>query len=251
MTRHLAALVLLLFVVPTARPADAKKVILRWHGQSYFDLESSKGTRVVIDPHAIEAYGRIPTKADLVLVTHLHQDHNQVDVVTGRDKKIIMGLKGEGKKIDWNPVDEQFRDVHVRSVATYHDNLSGLERGKNTVFIVEMDGLRIVHLGDLGHLLTEGQIKAIGPVDVLLIPVGGVYTLNGTEAKQVVQQLKPRMYVIPMHCGTNVYDELLTPAEFLDEQPKETVKKFPLTNKLTIETDFKPARPIIAILNWK
>ena len=251
MIRHLTALVVALVGVTVVHAADVKKVTLRWHGQSFFELESSKGARVVFDPHAIENYGRMAVKADLVLISHLHTDHTQLDSVPNKDKKVIIGLKQNGKRLDWNPVDEQFRDVHIRSVGVYHDDMQGMERGKNTVFIVEVDGLRIVHLGDLGHLLSEAQIKAIGPVDVLLIPVGGVYTLNGTEAKKVVAQLKPRMYVVPMHYGTDVYDELLPVTEFLDEQPRDTIRRFPTTNKLVIESDFKPAKPIIAVLNWK
>ena len=251
MTRRLTPLLLALLMAAPAGAAGPKKVILRWHGQSFFDLETSRGTRIAFDPHAIENYGRITVKADLVLVSHLHSDHTQVDVIENKDKKVINGLKGNGKKIDWNPVDEPFRDAHVRTVGVYHDNAQGMERGKNAVFIVEVDGLRIVHLGDLGHLLTEEQVKAIGPVDVLMVPVGGVYTLNGSEAKQVVEQLKPRQYVIPMHYGTKVYDELLPADEFLEDQPKDDVKRYELTNKLVIESDFKPRRPIIAVPNWK
>jgi L-ascorbate metabolism protein UlaG (beta-lactamase superfamily) len=251
MIRHLAALVVILLVAAAAPSADVKKVTLRWHGQSFFDLESSKGTRIVFDPHAIEAYGRMEVKADLVLISHLHTDHTQLDSVPNKDKKVIIGLKQNGRHLDWNSVDARFRDVHIRSVGVYHDDVQGLERGKNTVFIVEVDGLRIVHLGDLGHLLSDAQVKAIGPVDVLLIPVGGVYTLNGIDAKKVVAQLKPRKHIVPMHYGTAVYDDLLPVNEFLDEQPRDTIRRFPTTNKLVIESDFKPDKPIIAVLNWK
>jgi L-ascorbate metabolism protein UlaG (beta-lactamase superfamily) len=232
--------------------AEPRKVILRWHGQSFFDLESSQGTRIVFDPHAIEAYGRINVKADLILVSHLHNDHTQVEVVEGHEKaKILVSLKGTGKKVDWNLLDEKFRDVHVRTVGVYHDNVQGMERGKNAIFIVDVDGLHIVHLGDLGHELTAEQIKRIGPVDVLMIPVGGVYTINGSEAKKVVEQLKPRQYIIPMHYGTKVFDELLPVDEFLEDQDKANIKNYDATNKLVIESDFKPAEPLIAVLNWK
>src|SRR5438105_11530675 len=102
--------------------------------------------------------------------------------------------------------------------------MEGLQRGKNTVFIIEVDGWKIVHLGDLGHLLTPKQIKAIGPVDVLMIPVGGVYTINGSEAKEVIAQLKPRQYIIPMHYAVKGFDELLPADEFLEDQ--KNVKKY-------------------------
>jgi L-ascorbate metabolism protein UlaG (beta-lactamase superfamily) len=225
------------------------KLTIRWHGQSFFELETSKGTRIAIDPHAIEAYGRTDVTANLILITHFHNDHDQKEVIRNYARaKLIEGLKRGGKKLDWNPVDETFRDVHIQTVGVYHDDVEGMERGKNAVFVLEADGLRIVHLGDLGHLLTPKQIKAIGPVDVLMIPVGGVYTINGADAKQVVEQLKPSRYIIPMHYGTRVYDDLLPADEFLEDQ--KNVKKFP-SNKLTIETDLKLPEPIIAILDWK
>jgi L-ascorbate metabolism protein UlaG (beta-lactamase superfamily) len=126
-----------------------------------------------------------------------------------------------------------------------------MERGKNTIFVVEADGLRIVHLGDLGHLLTKDQIDKIGAVDVLMIPVGGVYTINGSEARKVIDQLKPKMYVIPMHYGTKVFDDVLPLDEFLEDQKKENVKRMESTNELVIKTDFKPKEPQVVILGWK
>ena len=150
MFRQLTALVLSLLIAGTITAADPPGTItIRWHGQSFFDIQSSKGTRIVIDPHAIEAYGRQTVSADLVLVSHFHNDHTQVSVVENQAKaKILYGLKSGAKKTDWNPINETFRDVHVRSLGVYHDNVEGMERGKNSIFILEVDGLRIVHLGD-------------------------------------------------------------------------------------------------------
>src|SRR5262249_27968235 len=111
MMRQIFSVVVLLAWVPAALPADAKKLTLRWYGQSFFQLETSQGTRIVFDPHAIDVYGRPSVKADLVLISHFHNDHTQVEVIENRDKKILAGLKGSGKKIDWNPIDEKFRDV--------------------------------------------------------------------------------------------------------------------------------------------
>jgi L-ascorbate metabolism protein UlaG (beta-lactamase superfamily) len=251
MIRRILSLFWVLLLTQCTSAADAKKLTLRWFGQSFFQLESSQGTRIVFDPHAIDVYGRPSVKADLVLISHFHNDHTQVEVIENRDKKVLVGLKGTGKKIDWNPIDEKFRDSRIRTVGVYHDLAQGMERGKNAVFIVEVDGLRFVHLGDLGHLLSDDQVKNIGPVDVLMIPVGGVFTLNGADAKKVVEQLKPTRYILPMHYGTKVFDDVLPVDEFLDDQPREVVKQFPTTNKLTIETDFKPPKAIIAVLNWK
>jgi L-ascorbate metabolism protein UlaG (beta-lactamase superfamily) len=250
MLRSFAGLIAGLLLAGTTAAANPPgKVTIRWHGQSFFEIKSSKGTCVVIDPHAIEAYGRQTVSADLVLISHLHTDHTQIGVVQNQTQaKILYGLKRGVRRTDWNPIDESFRDVHVRTVGVYHDNAEGMERGKNAIFIVEVEGLRIVHLGDLGHLLSDQDIKKIGPVDVLMIPVGGVYTLNGAEAKKVVEQLKPKRYVLPMHYGTKVFTDLLPPEEFLEDQ--KNVKRYP-TSQLTVDASDKPAEPIIALLDWK
>jgi L-ascorbate metabolism protein UlaG (beta-lactamase superfamily) len=250
MFRHLAVFAVALLLAGTAAAADPPgKVTIRWHGQSFFDIQSSKGTRIVIDPHAIEAYGRQTVSADLILISHFHTDHSQVGVVQDQARaKVLYGLKGGAKKVDWNPIDETFRDVHVRTLGVYHDNVEGMERGKNAIFILELDGLRIVHLGDLGHLLSPKDIKIIGSVDVLMIPIGGVYTINGAEAQKVVEQLKPKQYILPMHYGTKVFNDLLPPDEFLEDQ--KNVKKY-TTNQITVEAGVKVAEPIIALLDWK
>ncbi|HLJ93780.1 MAG TPA: MBL fold metallo-hydrolase [Gemmataceae bacterium] len=250
MFRFLTAVAAALLSAGMAAAADTPgKVTIRWHGQSFFDIQSSKGTRIVIDPHAIEAYGRQTVGADLILISHFHTDHTQVATVQDHAKaKVLYGLKGGAKRVDWNPIDETFRDVHVRTVGVYHDNVEGMERGKNAIFIVEVDGLRIVHLGDLGHLLSAKEIKSIGSVDVLMIPVGGVYTINGSEAQKVVEQLKPKQYILPMHYGTKVFDDLLPPDEFLEDQ--KNVKRYP-TSRITVEAGAQMAAPIIALLDWK
>jgi L-ascorbate metabolism protein UlaG (beta-lactamase superfamily) len=112
-----------------------------------------------------------------------------------------------------------------------------------------MDGWRIVHLGDLGHPLTPAQLKQLGTVDVLLIPVGGVYALNGSEAKEVVEQVKPREYVFPMHFGTAVYDDLLSVNEFLDGQKKTHVVKAP-SNSVVLNRNPDRPRPTVVVLHW-
>ena len=250
MTRYLAALAAGFRVAGAVSADTPRKVTIRWHGQSFFEIESSKGTRIAIDPHAIDAYGPTKVSADIVLISHEHSDHNQVGVLSDVNRaRILHGLKATpGKKLDWNPIDETIRDVHIRSVGVYHDAEQGKVRGKNAIFIIDVDGLHLVHLGDLGHVLSETTIKEIGPVDVLMIPVGGVYTINGSEAKQVVEQLKPRQYILPMHYGTKAFNDLLPPGEFLEDQ--KNVRRVP-GNKLVVESDFKPAEPVIVLLDWK
>lgn len=238
-------------MVTTTAPAQDKKLTLRWYGQSFFQLITTTGTRIVFDPHAIEQYPRNLVTADLVVISHPHLDHATLNNITNRDKaRVLAGVKTEGRRQEWNVIDEKFRDVKVASVGLYHDKESGMARGRNAAFVLEVDGLRIVHLGDLGHELSERQVQAIGPVDVLMIPVGGIYTLNGTDARKVMAQLKPRRLVLPMHYGTRVYDELVGPDEFLDGL-KNVVRKS-ATNELEIDPQAAvPAEPQIVLMSWK
>ncbi|MCI0638346.1 MAG: MBL fold metallo-hydrolase [Gemmataceae bacterium] len=246
--------VLSLLAMPVLRAQDKKPaapVTVTWHGHSFFTVQSSKGTVVAFDPHAIQEYGRrIGIKADLILMSHQHNDHTQVKVIENyKEAKIIPGLKGVGQRADWNHVDEGFKDVHIRSVGVYHDNIEGMRYGKNTIFLVEMDGWRIAHLGDLGHSLTPGQLKRIGPVDVLMVPVGGIYALNGSEAKEVVAQIKPKEYIFPTHLGTKVYTNLLPVDEFLQDQEGAKIAKSD-DNKIILNRDPQRPRPLIVLLHW-
>jgi L-ascorbate metabolism protein UlaG (beta-lactamase superfamily) len=251
MTRYLVAAAGALLLAGTVTAADpAGKVEIRWYGNSFFDITSSKGTHLITDPHAIPAFGSREVKADIVLISHEHSDHNQLGILNISDpKNVIHGLKlDKKKKLDWDPIDTTIKEFHIRSVKSYHDNEEGLVRGKNTIFVIEVDGLRIVHLGDLGHLLSDKQVKEIGKVDVLMIPVGGVYTINGDEAKKVMEQLKPRLYVLPMHYGTESFDDLLSEKEFVEDQ--KNVDR-PPSNSLTVDANFKPTEPTIVILKAK
>ena len=250
--RILAALVLTVcLVVPAHSGEKTLPVLISWHGQSFFTLKTSKGTTVAMDPHAIPEYGRLlGMKADIITLSHNHNDHTQIGVIENfKDARIIPGLKGGGFKAEWNPFDETVKDVHIRTVSAYHDDMEGMKHGKNTIFVFEVDGWRIAHLGDLGHPLSPAQLKKIGTVDVLMIPVGGVYALNGSEAKRVVAQIKPKEYIFPMHCATKVYDDLLPVTEFLEDQDRTKVTSSP-DNRLILNRDPQRPRPLIVQLHY-
>lgn len=249
----LAGLVAAAFV--SAVPAqEAKPSKLQSFGHSFFLLTTAAGTKVAFDPHAIAEYGAPMMSPDVVVISHPHNDHNRKEVFANadsKDLKVYQGvIAGKGKSDMWVKVDEKYKDVRVRSVPTYHDDEEGAKRGKNAVMIVEADGLVFCHLGDLGHELTEEQVKAIGPVDVLMVPVGGIYTINGETAKKVVSQLKPRLFVVPMHYGTKVYTDLPGPDEFLDGQSKVT-RLDEKSNLLEIPPGLKPDKPTVVVLGWK
>lgn len=166
---------------------------LTYLGHSTFLLENS--ITLLMDPHIPDfgTYGKINLTADIVTVSHEHDDHNYSQG-GGEKAAVLRGLTGG----DWNQVDHQLEDMRIYTVNnTYH----GRNLGKNSIFVVETPDLRIVHLGDLGHTLEDSEKSSIGKVDILIIPVGGYYTLSPKEALEVIQQLSPSV-VIPAHYKT-------------------------------------------------
>jgi len=164
-------------------------MIIRWLGHACFYCQG-EGLGLLTDPFDQQVGYPLPAvEADLVTVSHDHYDHNAVDLLPG-DPEVIR-----------EPGEHKYRSLLVKGYSVYHDEVKGAKRGKNIIFTWEMDGVRLCHLGDLGHLLDGKTIEAIGEVDLLMIPVGGVYTIDGKGAREVVNQLKPRV-VIPMHYKT-------------------------------------------------
>ena len=186
-------------------------VILRWYGQSMFQLETARGFKIVFDPHAIPAFGRALVKADYVLISHPHNDHDQVAALDSKVKEtdVYRGVvEAKAGKQEWKSIDEKRGQIRFRNLGTFHDATNGTQRGKNSIWIVEVDGLTICHLGDLGHELSADQVKAIGKVDVLMVPVGGIYTINGEQAKKAVAQIK-RGYTSYQCTAVPGYDDLI------------------------------------------
>lgn len=173
---------------------------LTYFGHASFLLESD-GTSILIDPFDDKpGYPQPDVSPTAVTVSHEHFDHNHVATAKGTPK-VIRGLAAGGK--DWNAVRERVGPVAITGVATYHDTVQGEKRGKNTIFVFEAENLRVAHAGDLGHPLNAEQVSQLGRIDVLMIPVGGYYTIGCEEADAVVDQLRPRV-VIPMHYKTEV-----------------------------------------------
>ncbi len=126
--------------------------------------------------------------ADIVLVTHDHYDHNAVEVASGRDSTVLRWVEGF----------KSIGDISLRGFKFYHDKSRGMLRGETIAYSILVENLRILHLGDIGHTLTEEDVSKLAPIDILLIPVGGVYTIDHYEAWTIIQALKPKI-VIPMH----------------------------------------------------
>ena len=160
---------------------------VKWLGHSAFVITSDTGIKIITDPYATDdrlSYGEIKESADIVITSHDHSDHNNVAAVRGNLE--VVGRTTEVKGIKFS------------ATSTYHDNTEGKQRGTNTIFCFEVDGIRVCHLGDLGHALSDNQVAEMGKVDILLVPVGGFYTIDATVAGQVCERLKPRV-IIPMH----------------------------------------------------
>lgn len=180
---------------------------IKWYGHSCFLMTAGNGARFLTDPcDPGVGYTLKHIETDVVTVSHGHHDHNYLDAVMGNPEV----LAEEGA---W-----EILGCRIHAVPTFHDEVGGKKRGSNLVFVFEIDGLTVAHLGDLGHLPSAETIEAIGHVDVLLVPIGGVYTIDADEARKVANLLTPKV-LIPMHYKTRActldidgVDRLLTGA---------------------------------------
>ena len=163
---------------------------IKWFGQSCFMITSENGTKVLTDPFKKMLGYKLPEiEANIVSTSHEHGDHNNINAVKSSFVHINeLGELSEG-------------GIEIKGVETFHDKFSGSKRGKNTVYNFKIDEINICHCGDLGHILSSNQIEEIGKVDILLLPVGGLATINAFDAAQVIKQLNPTI-VIPMHYRT-------------------------------------------------
>jgi len=178
---------------------------IAWYGHSCFRL-SERGVVIVTDPPSDElGYDRPRIRADVVTISHDHPGHNN-----------RIGFRGGPRFFD-GPGEYEVSGVFITGIATYHDGRRGASRGRNTVFVFDFEGVTVCHLGDLGHVPTQSQAEALSEVDVLLIPVGGVHTIDAPKAAEVISLIEPRL-VIPMHYKTPKEKARLQPVDkFLKE----------------------------------
>ena len=171
-----------------------------WSGHSCFTIRG-KETTLVLDPcpssvGCVSRWG----KPDAVLVSHQHAGHSALDDISHASKRVQ------------GPGEYEIGGAFITGIGSYHDSEEGAERGRNTVYVIEMEGLVLCHVGDLGHPLSVQPIKEIGAVDILFVPVGDVSTLSVSEARTLVRSLQPR-YVLPMHYKTGTARPELEPVE--------------------------------------
>jgi L-ascorbate metabolism protein UlaG (beta-lactamase superfamily) len=204
----------LLALTTSAQTNQPRQITFNWYGQACFSIMTPEGAKILIDPVNIKEY-QVPKGlvADVVTISHNHFDHTAVDSLAG-SPHIIWGKTRteEDDAQKFIPVDTTVKGIRIYNVSSYHHDPAE-SPSLNAIFVYEIDSLRIVHLGDLGTILSADQIAKIGHVDVLMIPVGGKYTIWGATADSVVAQLKPTRAVIPMHFKTRVADFLPYSAE--------------------------------------
>lgn len=216
---------------------------IKWFGQSSFLITADSGVRVITDPYVTWGpfkYAPVNEAADAVTVSHDHLDHNHLESISG--SPVVLRSAGE----------REVQGVQFCGIPSFHDAHGGAERGENVIFRIVTDNVVTVHLGDLGHVADAALAAAIGPVDVLLIPVGGHYTIDAAQAGAVCEVLAPRI-IVPMHfrnrgwdnpdypvTGVDVFLESKTDVVRLAESEFEPLKLMPSEGTRIVE--LTPAR---------
>lgn len=234
---------------PTSQTSNSGPVTVRFWGHACFTITAA-GKTLLLDPYSPKVgYKPFAVTPDLVLITHEHFDHNDTSWLTG--KGLILHGLDEGQV---QQIDRRVGLFHVRTVASKHwSDPAFAQRGNNTIFMIEAAGLKFVHLGDLGEKLSPKQIEVIGRPDVLMIPVGGFYTIDAAGALDVVHELKPKAYVLPMHYRTSVLEsslqsQLAEPSSFLRHFGEKVLRID--GNELTVNPAAPPKEPMAVSMGY-
>lgn len=211
-----------------------------FHGQACVRVKG-KNASVVFDPYDPSFTGLPALKltADIVCVSHEHEDHNNASsVLTDEEGKNPFVISGPGEY--------EISGVNIVGVSSYHDDKQGAERGKNTIYSVNIDDINLVHLGDLGQKkLTQEQAEVLSSCDVLFIPVGSVYTIAGSDAPDIISQIEPKI-IVPIHYKIpGLKFDLEGPEAFLTAMGKEKLEPLP---KLSVSRERLPEEPEIVLL---
>lgn len=207
---------------------------INWLGHSCFRIKGAH-TTVITDPYSPNSgYSLGKQTARIITVSHQHPEHSYVSGIAGEPRQV----KGPGEY--------EIGGVMIIGMPTFHDGEKGKTKGKNTIYLIEIDDISVCHLGDLGHTLTAEQAEELGNIDVLLVPVGGVSTITASAAAEIVRQLEPKI-VIPMHYKTLMLKRELEPVDkFLTEMGVKEVTPQP---KLTVTRANLPITTQVVLLN--
>jgi L-ascorbate metabolism protein UlaG (beta-lactamase superfamily) len=202
-------------------------MMLKWHGHSCFEVRGA--VTILTDPHDGESLGlpKPEARPDAALVSHDHYDHNAVGALHGNPAVV----KGVGR--------HEVKGVRITGVETCHDELGGAKRGRNVAYAFALGGVRFAHMGDLGHVPSEEQAKALGKVDVLMLPVGGVFTVDAVGAMATIEKIRPRV-AVPMHFRVGGLKLAIAPlSEFARKLPRGTALR-EVGNEVEFEADDLP-----------
>ncbi|HPD56923.1 MAG TPA: MBL fold metallo-hydrolase [Smithellaceae bacterium] len=212
---------------------------IKWYGHAAFKITTDKGIRMIIDPYEPGAYngalsyGKIDEEADIVLTSHDHADHNYTKTIAGG--YALIDKAGE----------YDLQGIKIKAFSSFHDATSGKERGVNLIFVIAVDGLNLVHTGDIGHDLDDDMLKKIGKVDIVLLPVGGFFTIDADQAAKMISALAPRV-TIPMHYKTDKCGFPIAPAEEFTKG-KNNVRVLD-KSEVEIRKENLPTKPEVLVL---
>ncbi len=212
---------------------------LTWLGHSCFRLKGKDATLLTDPPSPTTGYALGRITADIVTISHDHPGHNYVTGVGG-EPRVVTG-----------PGEYEIEQVLITGVRTFHDRERGKLRGRNTAYLITMDDVHICHLGDLGDRLDEKALGELAHADVLLVPVGGQYTLDAERAAEVIAQLEPRI-IVPMHYQTTTYKPAEAPLDGVEKFCHEMgVEVAEPVSKLVITPSNLPSEPQIVLFNYR
>ncbi len=214
-------------------------MIIDWLGHSCFKVTLKSGTRILFDPYdSTVGYEQKETEVDFVVISHAHFDHNDLSFVTG-DYKII----------DTAGVHE-FGEITLEGIKTWHDHSKGAHRGQNLVFLLRVKGISLCHMGDIGSIPNEDVIEKLKGVDILLIPVGGHFTIDAKEALTICEKISPNV-IIPMHFKTAVSSLDIAPLhDFLEAADGEYDVSYPGKCYLEIDKASLKKRTRIVVMEY-
>lgn len=222
----LTVTVIILFLTFGIGTAKNNIIKIEYFGHACFQITSPEEVKILFDPFNDDMGYDIPdVTPDIVLVSHEHEDHNNIKMAKG-NPKIFRGVRADGK--DWIKIEHRYKDVSIRNIPSFHDTKEGAIHGKNAVFIVRIGDTYIGHLGGIGHHFGPKDIRILGRIDILLIPVGGYSTIDTPLADNIIKFLTPK-FIIPMH-----YKTARTPSSLLDRVDKFLAGK---TNILELKSN--------------
>ncbi len=214
-------------------------MVIEWLGHSCFLVTVKNGTRILFDPYDDKiGYSRPEKEADIVVISHTHSDHNSISRITGNFTVVDQ------------PGIHTFGEITIECIKTYHDNFKGAKRGETLITVLCVRGLRLCHMGDIGCMPDGSIIDKLKGVEVLLIPVGGNYTIDAGEALNICEVIEPNI-IVPMHFKTPATDMDIAPLhEFLDAVGREYDISYPGKCYLDIDKESLKKRTRIVVMEY-